>query len=150
MIEITAATMGSPVKDSETLSPLSLSTTSWTTPTPSSPVQVTSPSFQDSPARQLPPTPTERTMKSYVSPLQHLVGAAKTGDTVQLPGHASALSARAIRLTEFAQSAADTVKDDAELVRWVSTTVICVGVKIMEWNGICIVIHTLEEIYLHV
>ena len=56
-------------------------------------------------------------MKSYVSPLQHLVSAAKNGDTIQLPGHASALSARAIRLTEFAQSAADTVRDDAELVK---------------------------------
>lgn len=107
------------MKGSETLSPLSLSTASWTTPTPSSPVQVTSlsPSMQDSPARQLPLTPAERAIKSYASPLQHLVSAAKMGDTVQLPSHASALSARAIRLTEFAQSAADTVRDDAELVR---------------------------------
>ena len=92
---------------------------SWTTPTPSSPVQVDTPSppVQTSPPRQLPVTPSEKAMKSYVSPLQHLVSAAKRGDTAQLPSHASALSARAIRLTEFAQSAADTVKDDSELIK---------------------------------
>lgn len=114
-----AATLGSPGHQSEPFSPLSLSTASWTTPTPSSPVQVDtqSPPVQTSPLRHLPVTPTEKAMKSYVSPLQHLVSAAKRGDTSQLPSHASALSARAIRLTEFAQSAADTVKDDSELIK---------------------------------
>ena len=74
-------------------------------------------SMQATPEKGLPSTPQEKAMKSYVSPLQHLVTAAKTGDTEQLPGHASALSARAIRLTEFAKSAAETVKEDTKLAK---------------------------------
>lgn len=113
------ATLGSPGHQSEPFSPFDLSMASWTTPTPSSPIQadMPSPPVETSPPRQLPVTPSQKAMKTYVSPLQHLVSAAKKGDTAQLPSHASALSARAIRLTEFAQSAADTVKDDSELIK---------------------------------
>ena len=120
MVLLPAATLGSPLPQLETLSPFSLSTASWTTPTPSSPLHMDTPSssfVQASPARVLPSTPTEKAMKSYVSPLQHLVTAARKGDTSEIPGHSSALSARAIRITEFARSAADTVKDDSELVK---------------------------------
>ena len=115
--------MGSPTYPSETLSPLSATTSSWATPPPSSPAYLHmentpgTPSMEATPSRVLPSTPNEKAMKSYVSPLQHLVTAAKKGDTTQLPGHASALSARAIRLTEFAKSAADTVKDNTKLAK---------------------------------
>ena len=61
----------------------------------------------------------EKTLQSYASPLQRLVAAAKTGDSSQLPRHTTALSARTIRLTEIANTAAESVRGDAKLVRLV-------------------------------
>ncbi len=57
-----------------------------------------------------------RTVRSYVSPLQKLISAAERGDDQLVSTFSSDLSARTIRLTEMADSAASTLKD-AHLVR---------------------------------
>ncbi len=91
-----------------TLSP-GASTSSWTTPT------------------SQPPTPAKRpptemgTMRSYVSPLQRLTTAAERGDTEGVPLLASQLKARTIRLTNIAESAAETLKPNTELAKYVTT-----------------------------
>ena len=92
-----------------------MSTTSWTTPI--SPARTSS--YPATPSRVTPRVPDEsETMRSYVSPLQRLVTAAKRGDTDAVPSHASQLSARIIRLTGLAESAAETLKPNTELARY--------------------------------
>lgn len=80
------------------------STASWTTPS------------QPSPHKYTPRSSTEA-VGLYVSPLNRLVDAAEKGDTEGIPLHASQLSARTIRLTNIAESAAETLKPDTELAR---------------------------------
>ncbi len=58
-------------------------------------------------------------MRSYVSPLQRLTTAAERGDTEGVPLLASQLKARTIRLTNIAESAAETLKPDTELAKYV-------------------------------
>lgn len=102
---------------SGTFSPeFSVSTASWKTPLspdltsshPSTPFRV---------ARRAPDE--NKTMRSYVSPLQKLVTAAKSGDPDGISSHATQLSARTIRLTTLAESAAKTLKPNTELSRYI-------------------------------
>ncbi len=62
-----------------------------------------------------PDSPTRKTIQSYATPLQRLADAAKSGDTAQLQSHATQLTARSIRLTGIAESAASALRQDAEL-----------------------------------
>lgn len=64
-----------------------------------------------------PDSPTRKTVQSYASPLQRLADAAKAGDAEQLQSHATQLTARTIRLTGIAESAASALKQDAQLQR---------------------------------
>ena len=72
-----------------------------------------------SPPRDLPmsPSPAELVMSSYVSPFQKVISAATRGDPQQLSNHASDLSARVIRLTGMADSAASALDRDTDLVK---------------------------------
>lgn len=64
-------------------------------------------------------SPPEVAIQSYVSPLHKLVSAAESGDPEELSAHSSSLSARAIRLTGMAESAASALPEDVELVKYV-------------------------------
>ncbi len=88
-----------------TVSPGGLSASSWAPPL----------SVLPSPTKRSPRPPTE----SFVSPLNRLVTAAERGDKEDLPLHASNLSSRAIRLTNIAESAAETLKPGTELAKCV-------------------------------
>lgn len=113
----------SPVAD--TLPPL-YALPSPTTSTPQTPQDPTLPSPPPSPATSPPrdpqlspatPSPTEVAMSSYVSPFQKVISAAARGDQQQLSTHSSDLSARVIRLTGMADSAASALDRNADLVR---------------------------------
>lgn len=58
-------------------------------------------------------------MSSYVPPFRKLVSAVEKGNQQEVSSQASNLSARVIRLTELASSAASTLNDDTDLVRYV-------------------------------
>ncbi len=106
LIQITLSYRNNYFSDSlGTVSP-GISTSSWTTPT------------SQPPTPKRPPTETG-TMRSYVSPLQRLTTAAERGDTEGVPLLASQLKARTIRLTNIAESAAETLKPDTELAKYV-------------------------------
>jgi hypothetical protein len=66
-------------------------------------------------------SPAHRTVQEYARPLQDLVTVAEEGEVEGLQSHTSALQARAIRLTNIAETAAETVRHNPELTKVLKT-----------------------------